>query len=372
MKILVCIPCLLTGGTEIQTLNLVQALSDGGHKVITACYFEYQDEMVSKFKETGCEVVCMNPTGDRISGWKGIIFLFNRLREVVHQFKPDVAHVQYMAPGAIPILILKLLGVKNIIATSHTFGDIYKNLSVIKFLQGHILRTFTCITESAEKSYFGTSELYTESYSLKKRNHFTIYNSLPKTFTISQKTRNFHNNPIVIGVVSRLEKIKGMDLVIPAFKKILSYDSDTKLIIVGDGSLKEEMYNKANELQCENRITWAGRQPQNELAKWYDKMDIVLMPSRSEGFGLTAIEAMAHGCVVVAANTGGLPEVVQNNKVGLLHKPESVEDIADKVLSLIKDRKKLSSMSENCYEYVNRFRFIGYSKLFNNLYSKLK
>lgn len=41
MKVLVCIPCLLTGGTEIQTLNLVQALVDGGHEVTTVCYFEY-------------------------------------------------------------------------------------------------------------------------------------------------------------------------------------------------------------------------------------------------------------------------------------------------------------------------------------------
>lgn len=372
MKILICIPCLLTGGTEIQTLNLVQALSDGGHHIVTVCYFEYQEEMVSKFREAGSKVICMSPAGNRISGWKGIFFLFNGLRKAVRQFKPDVAHVQYMAPGATPILILKMLGVNNIIATSHTFGDIYKNVSIIKFLQRHILRVFTCITELAEKSYFGTSELYSESYTVKKRNHFTIYNSLPKTLSISKKAKDFLNRPIVIGVVSRLESIKGMDLVIPAFRKILYNNPDTKLIIVGDGSLKEKMYKQATELQCENKIIWAGRQPQNELAKWYNKMDIVVIPSRSEGFGLTAIEAMAYGCVVVAAKIGGLPEVVHNNIVGLLHDPESVEDIAKKVLSLIEDREKLSILSDNCYEYVKRFKFSSYSRLFNNLYSKLK
>ena len=45
MTILICIPCLMTGGTEIQTLNLVKALVSGGYRVVTACYFEYTPEM---------------------------------------------------------------------------------------------------------------------------------------------------------------------------------------------------------------------------------------------------------------------------------------------------------------------------------------
>lgn len=49
-------PCLLTGGTEIQTLNLVRALVTGGHQVVTVCYFEYSPEMVIRFQQTGSEV----------------------------------------------------------------------------------------------------------------------------------------------------------------------------------------------------------------------------------------------------------------------------------------------------------------------------
>ena len=61
MTILICIPCLLTGGTEIQTLNLVQALVAGGHRVVTTCYFEYSDDMVVRFRKVGSEVVCLSP-----------------------------------------------------------------------------------------------------------------------------------------------------------------------------------------------------------------------------------------------------------------------------------------------------------------------
>ena len=162
MKVLVCIPCLMTGGTEIQTLNLVRALVTGGHKVLTVCYFEYTSEMVSRFQQVGSEVICLSKDGSRIGGWKGIIFLYKGLRKILKQYRPEVAHVQYMAPGAIPILLLRLLGIHKIIATAHTPADIYSSLRLVHFVQRHCVRAFTCITELAERSFFGTSQLYTE------------------------------------------------------------------------------------------------------------------------------------------------------------------------------------------------------------------
>lgn len=370
MKILICIPCLMTGGTEIQTLNLVRALVQGGHTVKTVCYFEHSNDMVKRYENAGSEVICLSETGTRIYGWESIIFLYKGLKRIVKSFKPDVAHVQYMAPGALPIILLKIIGVREIIATSHTPADIYHSLTLIHFLQRNILRAFTCITELAEKSFFGASQLYSEKTVLKKRNHFTIYNALPHSFS-DISTRYESDRTVTLGVVSRLEIIKGIDLVIPAFSKVLEHHPDTRLIIVGDGSLIGLMHKQAEETGCAANIEWTGRQPQESLPDWYTKMDIVLMPSRSEGFGLTAIEAMACGCVVVAANTGGLPEVVKDKEVGLLHKPESIDDISAKVILLIDHPDRLKSYSGKAVEYVKKFSFCNYARLFNNLYDKI-
>ena len=370
MTILVCIPCLMTGGTEIQTLNLVQALVAGGYRVVTVCYFEYSEDMVSRFRRSGSEVVCLSPTGARVGGWRGILFLYKDLRKVLKQYKPDVAHVQYMAPGAIPILLLRLLGLRQIIATAHTAADIYPNLRLVHFIQRHCVRAFTCITELAEQSFFGSSQLYSENTPLKRRNHFTIYNALPAEFSIRREGRSF-SRPVTLGVVSRLEEIKGMDLVVPAFARVRAKYPDTRLIVVGDGSLREKMQWQAQELGCVDGIEWAGRQPQERLSDWYSRMDIVLMPSRSEGFGLTAIEAMANGCVVVASRTGGLPEVVRDQEVGLLHTPESIDDMADKIGSLVGNVDLLQRYSTAALEYVGRYGFDRYSRLFNDLYKRL-
>ena len=179
MKILVCIPCLMTGGTEIQTLNLVRALVEGGHEIVTACYFEHSEYMIGQYKEAGSKVVLFSADGSRAGGIKGILFLWKHLRKLVNEFRPDVAHVQYMAPGAQPIIILKLLGVKKILATTHTAADIYPNLKLIHFLQKHCVDVWTCITERAEVSFFGSSKLYDKDTVLKKHGHVTIYNALP-------------------------------------------------------------------------------------------------------------------------------------------------------------------------------------------------
>ena len=434
MRVLICIPCLLTGGTEIQTLNTVHALVQGGHEVTVACYFEHTPYMVERYRKAGAEVLLFSPERTRTQGYRAIPYLYKHLRRTIKAVRPDVAHVQYMAPGAMVILLLWLLGVKNIIATAHTSADIYKDLRLIHFLQRHILRAFTCITERAERSFFGSSQLYTTDTVLGKRNHFTIYNALPaqmrcnvdanvdvdclrdedtqsvydnvnendnclpyEVLGLTQNSQNSQNNcqgqgqqshpdgdskhstlntqpytkHTVLGVVSRLEPIKGMDLVVPAFAEVLKRFPEVRLLLVGDGSLRATMEQQAVELGCADRITWVGRQPQEELPHWYGQMDIVLMPSRSEGFGLTAIEAMANGCVVVASEVGGLPEVVRDGECGFLHRSEEVQDMAAKVCTLLGDNKLYERLRSQSLIEVEKYGFERYAAIVNNLYGKL-
>ncbi len=370
LTILICIPCLMTGGTEVQTLNLVRALVAGGHRVVTICYFEHYDDMVSRFQKAGSEVVCLSPDGVRIGGWRGILFLYKGLRSVLKQYKPDVAHVQYMAPGAIPILLLRLLGMRQILTTAHTAADIYPNLKLVHLIQRHCVRAFTCITELAERSFFGSSQLYDEHYPLKKRNHFTIYNALPASLPVIQEPRTA-NQPITIGVVSRLESIKGMDLVVPAFAKVRSAHPEVRLLIVGDGTLRGQMEQQAQAADISSAVEFVGRQPQEALTHYYDRIDILLMPSRSEGFGLTAIEGMARGCVVVASRIGGLPEVVREGEVGLLHESENIEDLASKLIYLCESPKLWQQYSTQAITYVKQFGFERFSILFNDLYRRI-
>ena len=434
-NVLIVIPHLGVGGTEIQTLNTVRALVLGGYKVTVLCLFRHIASVVADYENCGAKIYCACPQyndyGIAIAYPKHLklfLFLYKHLKEVIKREKIDIVHVQYMSPASSVILVLRfLLFQRNIIVTSHTMADIYKNLSLVHFIQKHCARVFTCITERAERSFFGTSQLYTPEMLLGKRNHFTIYNSLPAqmrcndnvddnenclrnvAFNLTQTSQNSQNNiseqdnqreldtiaqngkslrPCchpdgdtkhytlnskhnTIGVVSRLERIKGMDLVVPAFAEVLKAYPATQLLVVGDGTLRASMEEQAVELGCADHIRWVGRQPQEELPQWYSQMDIVLMPSRSEGFGLTAIEAMAHGCVMVASDTGGLPEVVRDGICGLLHRTEDVADMAAKISTLIGDNDLYNKLRTQSLVEVEKYSFERYAALMNDLYSKL-
>ena len=371
MKILIAIPCLLTGGTEIQTLNLVKALVAGGHEVVTACYFEHSPGMVENYRRAGSRVELMSPDGCRPQGVKKtVIFLYKKLRGIVRRYRPDVAHVQYMAPGAIPILLLRLLGVKRIVATAHTGADIYPSLRLLHFLVRHVLTAFQCITLRAEASFFGTAGMYVPGMRLRRHgNHFTIHNTLPDYIRVAETPR-LSGGGLTVGVVSRLEAIKGMDLVVPAFAKVCREHPAVRLLVVGDGSQRTLMERQAEEAGVRDRVELVGRQPQCALQAYYDRIDILLMPSRSEGFGLTAIEGMARGCVVVAADTGGLPEVV-TAEVGLLHRREDVEDLARCISRLVEEEALLRRMSGQAVRRAAAFGFDRYRQLILELYRQL-
>ena len=347
MTILIAMPCLLTGGTEIQTLSLVRALVQDGHQVTVVCYFEYAPIMIEHYQNEGSKVICLNPAGTRISGWNGIRFLFKGIRKILKEERPDIVHVQYMAPGAIPILLLRMLGMKNIIVTVHTAADIYSSLYLIHFIQKHCVRVFTCITMRAEKSFFGSAELYNSDTNLKKRNHFTIYNALPPYIHIREEQKSFSDGQITLGVVSRLERIKGMDLVVPAFAKLKKQYTDIRLLVVGDGSQRSIMQEQAIELGVNDSVEWMGRQEQSCLQSLYDRI------------------------VVVASDTGGLPEVVKDGETGLLHQVEDAEDMTAKIQSLLESRMRITQLSRNSVSYVSQFSFAKYAAAFCNLYERI-
>lgn len=380
MRVLVCIPCLLTGGTEIQTLSLVEALIGAGHSVTVACYFEYAAAMVERYRRAQVELLSVGAWVDTtkiprpVGSLRTLWFLCRKLRPVVGRVSPDVAHVQYMAPGALPILALKMLGVGKIVATAHTAADIYPSLGQLKWLCGHVLSAFQCITLAAERSFFGSARLYSSATPLlpgtERPVHFTIHNALPSYIPLAETSRR--HAPATVGVVSRLEPIKGMDLVVPAFAKIHGQCPGARLVVAGDGSLRSLMERQAVEAGLpKGSVEFLGRQGQERLAEVYDRIDVLLMPSRSEGFGLTALEGMARGCVAVAARVGGLPEVVSDGVCGLLCQPESAESLAENALLLLDSPDRFRRYSSAALARAAGFDFKNYSSQIADLYSRL-
>lgn len=111
---------------------------------------------------------------------------------------------------------------------------------------------------------------------------------------------------VVFGSVGRLHGQKGMDVLVRAFRQAFDDAQDVRLVLVGEGSEKAKLQELADG---DGRIVLAGFQ--RDIASWYEAMDVYVSASRYEPFGLTIVEAMAHGCPLVCTRTEGPSEFLQ-------------------------------------------------------------
>ena len=374
--VIIGIPCLLTGGTEYQTINLVRALKEAGHRVITACYYEYNQDMVALFENYGSEVVLFSlEKQKRPNGFKQILFIYKKFREVVNTYKPDIINIQYMAPGAIPIIASRLAGVKKVLATVHQpHTDSHGVFSKIMLLiSAWFCTAFIVVSKNAETSWFGSSSLFDEHKTLRQQSrHFTVYNAIDiipiqelalQVDTNKEKeVQHIESKSFVFGAVSRLRKEKGIDLLIDAFSRLVAENHKVHLHIVGNGPDEKKLKDLVSRLNIEDKVTFFGEARWETAMQQMALMDVVVVPSRFEGFGLSAAEAMAMGKPVVASNVFGLKEVVSDGETGLLFENGNSQDLYKKLNTFCSKKTNYNRLSENALVYVNQFGLTEFKK----------
>ena len=159
--------------------------------------------------------------------------------------------------------------------------------------------------------------------------------------------------------VGRIQPLKGVDLAISTLAEL--EDKDARLILIGSSSGMEgpseqrRITKMVKELGLTNRVLFVEPQPHEKLVNWYRAADVLLMPSRSESFGLVALEAAACGLPVVASEVGGLQTIVENGLSGYLINDRDPWSYAAHVSKIIDDSGKAEEMSEEAVERSKSF-----------------
>ena len=130
----------------------------------------------------------------------------------------------------------------------------------------------------------------------------------------------------VIGTVGRLAEVKQQGVLIRAFARIIPAFPTARLVLVGDGPLRAELEGLARSLGLGGAVLFAGYQPNPE--RYLAAMDVFVLPSRAEAMPLVIPEAWAAGRPVVASRVGGIPELIEDGKTGLLVEPGDVDGLA--------------------------------------------
>jgi L-malate glycosyltransferase len=313
-----------------------------------ACYFEYDELIVREFQNTGATVRLLH-----MNRKSGFIDFITKIRREILSIKPDLVHVQYMAPGALPIMTARLAGVKTVFATVHQpFTKSHGILSKLILRTASLMTTrFIAVSQNTEKSWFGSASLFSNVLPLKSQpHHFTIYNAIDNDLisqiiekadpVILKKETGIPQECITIGTVSRLRYEKGVDVLIDALNLLLNDNVNAYLLIVGSGPDEQKLKDQASSLGLLSKVIFFGQAEREKAIKLYKIMDIVVIPSRFEGFGLAAAEAMSSGKPVVVSDCFGLKEIVVDNESGLTFRSGDHADLSGKVKSLISNMER--------------------------------
>ncbi|WP_235019205.1 glycosyltransferase family 4 protein, partial [Pediococcus acidilactici] len=204
---------------------------------------------------------------------------------------------------------------------------------------------------------------------IKEKKMITIKNSIPdvKQMKSTKSSGDFYRNLVFIG---RLDKQKGIDLLIKAVDKInKKHNNILKLTVIGDSVIDDEIIEKSDI----NGVEFLGWQSAANVQKMLVQSKALIIPSRWEGFGLTALEAMRASKMVLASDAGALPEIILNKTTGLIFRKDSIESLEEVLESFILlSQNEIEEYGKKGRErYITYFNYSNFVDEINNLYGEV-
>lgn len=201
-------------------------------------------------------------------------------------------------------------------------------------------RAFASISISkAVADYLKTSGEMRDS----EANHI-IYYGLEKTSVSPKAKIGTRSQPVQLGTVARLVPQKNLPLLLETLKELNSKNSTKfELSIVGTGPLLKELQLIAVKLGVEKAVSWKGQS--EEMVAFYQSLDVFVLPSDYEGFGLVLLEAMSQGIPIVARNISAIPEVMGELHPGLVNSSRPI-DLARKILEFLENKEAFTGCLE--------------------------
>jgi len=350
-KVVHIIPTLSFGGAEKFVVNLVNNSHNFQHEIII-----FKDQQpFADLLEDKVNVHLVEKEG-RIS-----LGLFSKLEQKLRELDADIVHTNLFGAdfwGRIAASRLDL----PVITTEHNLNkqEIWAK-SLIKRALKNYSKVYTSPSVAVQK-YMNLN------YGIKKENVEVIPHGLELSNFLHTEPFMYHI-PLRFLILGRLVMQKGIDRAIEAFKAI--EHKEWSLDIVGEGEEFKNIKRKIDKYDLNDRIRlW---DPTKDVVSEYNSHDVVLIPSRWEGFGLVALEAMAAGRVVVASDVDGLSEFIEDEETGfLIETDDIVQNLIEKIEFVLEEKKRCREVAENARQYAkNNFGIDRMVKKYENLYRKL-
>jgi glycosyltransferase involved in cell wall biosynthesis len=333
MRVVHILKVILAAGTERHLLLLLPALQQRGvdvHLIVLAERARPMDDYLSAAHAAGI------PTERLFMRRHADLTLLPRLIGRLHALRPDVVHTHLFHADLYGIPAARLAGVSTVITGRHN-DDAFRrhplaravNRGLWALSSGGIaisdaIRAFVIDVEGAPPHKV-------------TRVHYGLDFAEPPADARDALRAELHlpDDALLVGAVSRLIEQKGLPYALDAFAVVMDEFPHAVLLIVGDGDQRGALESQADALGLGDRVRFLGWRA--DIHPIMAALDVFIMPSLWEGFGLALLEAMAHGLPVIASNISALPEIVVDGETGLLVPPRDVGGLAAALRHLLAD-----------------------------------
>ena len=300
-------------GGERQTVLLIKALSKLGVNQALACRKD-------------------SPMREQLACVDGLTFINanNQLQGYLSNFKADIVHA-HEAKSVHWAFINKLMkGVPYLI--TRRVNSMVKN------------KIFNRLTYSSASFLVAVSEVIKKSLDQQMRGHTLLIPDASSDFIVNDKVASIQKKEwkdfYVVGHAGALvDSDKGQKVLIDAARLLKDKMPTLKVVFLGDGRDGDELKYYGKDLDC---LSWMGFK--QNVADYISVFDVFAFPSRNEGLGSVLLDVMNLNVPIVAANVGGIPDIIKDRKTGLLIEPNSASALADAIEEIYLDaelRKKL-------------------------------
>jgi len=283
----------------------------------------------------------------------------NRLKNLFQKMQPDIVVLNLPADAKAAGMAAKLANIKHIVYRRGSAIAI-KNSFINRFLFSKIITNILCNSYSTAQTILFNNKNLFPAEKIK-----VIYNGTNISSLNSQLNKS---ETFVIGNAGRLEKQKAQHYLIDLAVLLKEKNIDFKILIAGEGRLKEELQNYTQEKNVSKNIEFLGFV--NNLSEFFQQINVFVLTSLWEGFGYVLAEAAANKIPSIAFNLSSNPELIEDNKTGFLIPPFQVAAMAEKITMLAKNKLLCKQLGENAFERASQLfnKELNNKTLFNYFY----
>ena len=342
MKVVHIVEDLKIGGIERVIAGIVRGIDKSRYEVCVWC-LSRGGEIADELNQEGFIVEILGMKSHRDP------FFYLKLAKKLRREKIDILHAHGYTATTVGRLAAILAGVPTIFSHIHsTYLDFSKKQVFIEKFLSRWSEKIICCSKAV-------SDFAAEFLGISPEKIKVIYNGVEPIGESSGKKAEFgiSEDAPVVGCIASLFPHKGHKFLLEAVKEVLRWNPKVKFILVGDGPLKNELEEFAREKGIEKNVIFTG--VRKDVSDILSAMDVVVLPSSGrEGLGIALIEAMAMKKPVIGTVIGGIPEVIEHGKNGLLVPPANPAALAAAIVSVLADKAKAKKMGEDGFEIFSR------------------